>query len=216
MPTAELTPERRQQILDLVSDYLQAQDGNIEEHIGAAYALGREGIAAMVDAEVIQSILDDAKLATLLETNFGLITGQASTVQGRIMDLAEKSYFQGRSPNELESDLRKEFGSMSNNFRTIARDQVAKAQYEGRNATYSQLGTEQVEVTCAPDACDECTPYDEMILDVDNDGDRPQYHIQCACMDVPVPVEEREPEATDEELSDAQDESESGDHESDR
>lgn len=213
MPTAELTPERRQQILDLVNDYLQEQDTNIEQHIGAAYSLGRDGIAAMADASVILDIIDESRLESLLTSNFQLIGGQASAVSGRIMDMAEKAYMQGHSPNELEGDLRKQFGEMGNNFRTIARDQIAKAQLEGRNGTYRQIGTEQVEVTCAPDACEECDPFDGMVVDVDDDDNRPQYHIQCACMDVPIPVEEPEPEATDDEISQAQDQSEEGDHE---
>lgn len=199
----EYTESQRRAIGDAIQNYIDAQAKNQGLFVGNAFAHGRESTAELAGATVVEGKLDEARQASLKSDNFDLITGQAGELSGQIESITASFYQEGKSPNELESNLRATFGTVENSWRNIARDQVAKAQLSGRNTTYAQIGQTKCEVTCAPDACDECLPSDGDIVDVADEGARPQFHIQCACMDIPTieepsPADDGHPEDTGE------------------
>lgn len=210
-----ITPVQHAAILDAVEEYLDAQREEAETFIGNAYTHGREGVAELAGADILLDDIDAAKVATLVQGNFDLIVSVADRWVGDVQDLVAQGYLDGESPVDIASRLSAYFEGMPGNWGVIARDQVAKAQQEGRNTTYREIGSEKVEITCAPDACDECDPYDGLIVGVDEDDSRPQFHIQCACMDVPV-LDPQEDESPPEEVDAAEEEAQDGDHTSGR
>lgn len=215
MATRQFSAQQRDQLRKFVERYIEEQSRAQELFVGTAYAHGRDQIAELAGADIIRTALDERRLADIVRTNVDRITGQAGDLREEIFGLVEDFYSRGAAPGELEAKLRTTFGVVENSWRNIARDQVAKAQLEGRNATYAELNWEFVEVTCAPDACEECNPYDGEIVNVVDDASRPQYHIQCACMDVPVPPEDASPtEPAD--LADDASQSDDAGHDSNR
>ena len=209
-----ITPAQHQAILDAVEEYLDEQRAEADKFIGAAFTHGREGIAELAGADIVQGELDAAKVETLVQANFDLIVSVADRWVSDVQDLVGEGYLAGESPVDIASRLSGYFGKMPGNWGVIARDQVAKAQLEGRNTTYGEIGSTQVEVTCAPDACDECTAYDELVVGLDDDDSRPQFHIQCACMDVPA-LETQDP-SPQEDVDQANEKSDDADHSSNR
>jgi hypothetical protein len=205
-----LTPEQHQAVLDALGEYLAEQQELSEQFVGNAYSAGRSGVAELAGADVVVDALEGARLASLQDTNFDLIVSVANSWIGDIQSLVGDAYLLGESPVDIAGRLSAYFERMPGNWSVIARDQVAKAQYAGRNATYAQIGQDRVEITVAPDACEECDPFDGDIVDVDDEDNRPQYHIQCACMDVPTAPEDTS--TSDEQLGEDQADSEEGDH----
>src|SRR5882724_1833506 len=173
---ADVTQAQRDRAAAAFQAYIERQQGVAETFMGNAFAHGREATAELAGADVVTGALEQARIDSLIQDNFDLITGQAGRASDTVMTVVSEAYQAGNAPDEVERALRNEIGAVENNWGVIARDQVAKAQFEGRNATYSQIGTSQVEVTCAPDACDECTPQDGDIVDVLDVGGRPQFH----------------------------------------
>lgn len=207
-----LTPEQLAAVRQAVEEYLADQQETGDQFIGNAYANGRGGVADIAGAEVVKDTLEGARIASLQDANFDLIVSVANKWVDDIQSLVGDSYLAGESPVDIAGHLSTYFERMPGNWSTIARDQVAKAQLAGRNATYDQIGQEKVEVTLAPDACGVCKPHNRNIVLVTDSAHRPQFHIQCACMDVPV-VDDEATEATSaDELARDDDQSRQGGH----
>lgn len=150
------------------------------------YMVGRNTVLDSVFG--VQGMMTDPDKVfanALVHGNIDLLTGVGRNYMVDVENLTRAALTEGLSPH----DIRQAFNSIGMKFesssKVVAFDQVAKAQELGRSNEYAKLGVQKVEIMVAPDACDTCQPHSHDIQPLQG-GDRPQYHIQCLCFDIPT------------------------------
>lgn len=181
-----MTPDQQQKLIGAFNQYLSEARAEATRIIQTQYMVGHNTVSGAVFGMMGQLTDPDKVWAnSLVQSNMDLLTGVGRNYLGDVQNLTHAALVEGLSPH----DLRQAFNSIGARFesstKVVAFDQVAKAQELGRTTEYAALGIQTVEVMVAPDACEVCQPYSHSIQELQG-GDRPQYHIQCLCFDVPT------------------------------
>lgn len=181
-----MTPAQQEKLMQALDKYLVDARAEATRIIQEQYMTGRNTVLDSVfGTRGIMTDPDKVWANSLIKANEDLITGVGRNYIGDVDNLTRAALTEGLSPK----DIMQAFNSIGTKFESssqvVAFDQVAKAQELGRTNEYAKLGIQKVEIMVAPDACDTCQPHNHDIEPLQG-GDRPQYHIQCLCFDVPA------------------------------
>jgi hypothetical protein len=183
-----MTPSQQENMLKALDKYLTDARSEAERIVKDQYMVGKHTVMDSVYPGLRGFMSDPEKVFAngLVRGNVDLISGFSKKYLGEVESLTRQALEGNISPNDLITMFNKADLKFASSAKVVAYDQVAKAQELGRNTEYAQLGVEYVDVSVAPDACEICqskvSDKPVHISDVDN---RPQFHIECLCFDLP-------------------------------
>jgi len=181
-----MTPSQSAKLMEALDKYLVDARAEAERILKENYLTGKDTVLGEVfGTRGFMADPDMIFASSLTQANVDLISGIGRNYLEEVDGLTRKALEDRISPVDLEAMFNKANLKFESSNQIVAFDQVAKAQELGRNKEYAELGVNKVQVMVAPDACEICQPYHESIQDITG-GDRPQYHIQCLCYDIPA------------------------------
>lgn len=181
-----MTPAEIQKMMEALTVFMGDARHEAEQILINQYGVGAASVRNSLGMSYgFMSDPEHIFMNSVVMDNVERLTGIGQNYIYEVDHLTREALGKGWNPEKLEHMLQKANVQVASNLRNVAWDQTAKAQQLGRDLEYKRLDVKMVEIRVAPDACPVCQPHNKDIVPR-HGGDRPQYHIQCACYDVPA------------------------------
>lgn len=174
-----LTPDQLEKLRELLNGFTDnciEKGGNVYPSV--SYTLGVEGFCRIMGIDPAQyAEFGISTVNQLTQENLDLFTKYSQEIKSGIMDILKKGAEAGEQPDKLAEQIQNLFGKMVKRAKTLAREEIAKAQYAAHKELADANDVYGYLYNAAPDACPICQEIDGTI------SRTPfiRQHIGCRC-----------------------------------